>query len=150
MRTISVALVGLVTVGLCVAACGKKDETPPAQSPAPTAQPYGQPGYGQPGAYPQQQPGAYPQQQPGAYPQQQPGGYPQQQPGQPGMAPAGQMATPGPLALPCQNDSGCGTHRCNTQFGKCAYPCQTDTDCIQGSTCFAAAGALATCIPKTQ
>jgi hypothetical protein len=142
MRTISAVLVGFVTLGLCVAACGKDD--PPPATPAPTAQPYGQPGYGQPG-YGQQQP-----QQ--GYPQQQPGGYPQQQPGQqPGMAPAGgQMAAPGPLALPCQNDSGCGTHRCNTQFGKCAYPCQTDTDCIQGSTCFAAAGALATCIPKTQ
>ena len=147
MRTISAALVGLVTLGLCVAACGKKDETPPAQTPAASAQPYGQPGYGQQPQY--GQPG-YGQPQPGAYPQQ--GGYPQQQPGQqPGMAPAGgQMATPGPLALPCQNDSGCGTHRCNTQFGKCAYPCQTDTDCIQGSTCFAAAGALAPCIPKTQ
>lgn len=146
MRTISAALVGFVTLGLCAAACGKKDEPPPA-APAASAQPYGQPGYGQPGYG---QPG-YGQPQQG-YPQQQPGGYPQQQPGQqPGMAPAGgQMATPGPLALPCQNDSGCGTHRCNTQFGKCAYPCQTDTDCIQGSTCFAAAGALATCIPKTQ
>ena len=144
MRMISAALVGFVTLGICVAACGKKDETPPPQPPPQGAQPYGQPGYGQPG-YGQQQPGAYPQQ---GYPQQQPGGYPQQQPG---MAPGGgQMATPGPLALPCQNDSGCGTHRCNTQFGKCAYPCQTDTDCIQGSTCFAAAGALATCIPKTQ
>jgi hypothetical protein len=150
MRTISAAVVGLVTLGLCAAACGKKDEAPPPQQPAATAQPYGgQPGYGQPGYG---QPG-YGQPQQG-YPQQ---GYPQQQPGQPmpgqqpGMAPGGgQMATPGPLALPCQNDSGCGTHRCNTQFGKCAYPCQTDTDCIQGSTCFAAAGALATCIPKTQ
>jgi hypothetical protein len=142
MRTISAVVVGFVTLGLCVAACGK-DETPPPATPAPTAQPYGQPGYGQPGY------GQPPPQQ--GYPQQQTG-YPQQQPGtQPGMAPAGgQMATPGPLALPCQNDSGCGTHRCNTQFGKCAYPCQTDTDCIQGSTCFAAAGALATCIPKTQ
>jgi hypothetical protein len=145
MRTISAALVGFVTLGLCAAACGKKEETPPPQAPAASAQPYGQPGYGQPGYG---QPG-YGQPQQG-YPQQ--GGYPQQQPGQqPGMAPAGgQMATPGPLALPCQNDSGCGTHRCNTQFGKCAYPCQTDSDCIQGSTCFAAAGALATCIPKTQ
>jgi hypothetical protein len=138
MQAISTTLVGLVTVGLFVAACGSKDEQPPPQTPPP--QQYGQP---QPGAYPQQQPGAYPQQQPGAYPEQQPGG-------QPGMAQPGQMATPGPLALPCQNDSGCGTHRCNTQHGKCAYPCLTDTDCIQGSTCFAAAGALATCIPKTQ
>jgi hypothetical protein len=129
-----VAFAALSTMAL---GCSK-DEPPPQQPQQP--QPYA-------GGY-QQQPGGYPQQQPGAYPQQQPGGYPQQQPG---MAPTGgQMATPGPLALPCQNDSGCGTHRCNTQFGKCAYPCQTDTDCIQGSTCFAAAGALATCIPKTQ
>ena len=133
MRTISSVVVGLVTVSALVAACGKKDETPP---PA-----YGQPGYGQPG-----QPGQYPQQQPGQYPQQQPGQYPQQQPG--AQPQAGQMATPGPTALPCQNDSSCMTHKCNTQFGKCAFPCLSDADCIQGSSCFVAGGALAACIPK--
>src|SRR5688500_3602413 len=129
MRTNSAALVGFVTLGLCAAACVRKDETPPAQTLAASAEADGQPVYGERG-YGQPQQG-YPQQ--GGYPPQQ-GGYARQQPGQqPGMAPAGgQMATPGPLALPCQNDSGCGTHRCNTQFGKCAYPCQTDTDCIQG------------------
>jgi hypothetical protein len=58
------------------------------------------------------------------------------------------MAVPGPTALPCQNDSSCITHKCNTQYGKCAFPCQTDADCIQGSTCFVAGGALASCIPK--
>ncbi len=125
MLRISSVVVGVVTVATLVVACGKKDETPPAA-------------YGQtPGQYPQQQPGAYPQQQPGAYPQQ-----------QPGMAPQGQLATPGPTALPCQNDSSCMTHKCNTQFGKCAFPCVSDADCITGSTCFVAGGALAACIPK--
>jgi hypothetical protein len=147
---ISSVIVGVVTVSALIVACGPKaTDVPPAQQAG-----YGQPGYGQPqqpGAYPQQgypqqqQPGAYPQ-QPGAYPQQ-PGAYPA--PGQPGAAPAGaQLATPGPSALPCQNDSSCITHKCNTQFGKCAFPCQTDNDCIQGSTCFVAGGALAGCIPK--
>jgi len=143
MRKISTVFVGVVTVAALVAACGKKDETPPPN----------QAGYGQPqqGGYPQQQ-GGYPQQQ-GGYPQQQ-GGYPQQQPGypapgQPGAAPAGgQMAVPGPTALPCQNDSSCMTHKCNAQYGKCAFPCQSDADCIQGSTCFVAGGPLAACIPK--
>ena len=58
------------------------------------------------------------------------------------------MATPGPTALPCQSDSSCMTHRCNMQFGKCAFPCLSDADCIQGSTCFVGGGALAACIPK--
>ena len=132
MRRISSVVVGVVTVAALVAACGKKDETPPAA-------------YGQtPGQYPQQQPGQYPQQQPGQYPQQQPGAYPQQ----PGAAPQGQLATPGPTALPCQNDSSCMTHKCNTQYGKCAFPCLSDADCITGSTCFVGGGALAACIPK--
>jgi len=148
MRKISTVFVGAITFASVVAmlpACGKKDEVPPANQAG-----YGQAGYGQPQqGYPQQgypqQPGAYPQQQPGAYPQQQPGAYPQQ----PGAAPAGgQMAVPGPTALPCQNDSSCMTHKCNVQYGKCAFPCQTDADCIQGSTCFVAGGALAACIPK--
>ena len=124
MRRISSVVVGVVTVAALVAACGKKDETPPAA-------------YGQtPGQYPQQQPGQYPQQQPGQYPQ------------QPGAAPQGQLATPGPTALPCQNDSSCMTHKCNTQYGKCAFPCLSDADCITGSTCFVGGGALAACIPK--
>ena len=61
---------------------------------------------------------------------------------------AGQMATPGPTALPCQNDAQCMTHRCNTQYGKCAFPCASDTDCIQGATCMGAGSALAACFPK--
>lgn len=49
---------------------------------------------------------------------------------------AGQMATPGPLALPCQADSACGYAHCNVPAGKCAFPCvNSAVDCIQGSTC---------------
>ena len=133
MRKMSPVVVGLVAVAAVGVAC-KKDEVPPANQAGYQA------GYGT------QPPGAYPQQPPGAYPQQPPGAYPQQPPG---MAPAGgQMAVPGPTALPCQNDSSCMTHKCNVQYGKCAFPCQTDADCIQGSTCFTAGGPLAACIPK--
>ena len=148
MRKVSPVVVGIVLTVIAVAAC-KKDEPPPAYA--------GQPGYGQPGAYPQQpgaypqQPGAYPQ-QPGAYPQQ-PGAYPQQPgavPAQPGAPAGGQLATPGPTALPCQNDSSCMTHKCNVQFGKCAFPCQTDFDCVQGSSCVGAGNPLAACIPRMQ
>ncbi len=140
ISTVHMGVVGVVTAAALVVACGKKDEVPPANQAG-----YGQAGYGQPQQGYPQQPGAYPQ-QPGAYPQQ-PGAYPQQ-PGQPGAPPGGAMAVPGPTALPCQNDSSCMTHKCNTQYGKCAFPCQTDGDCIQGSTCFVAGGPLAACIPK--
>lgn len=137
MRSISAVVVGVVTVAtVCAAsltaACGSKDETPPANAPVPSAQPYGQPGY------PQGAQTGYPQQ--GAQP-----GAPQQ-----GMQPAagGALSVPGPTALPCQNDSQCMTHKCNTQYGKCAFPCTSDNDCIQGSTCFVGGGALAACLPK--
>lgn len=145
MRKMSPVVVGMVAVATLVVACGKSDEVPPPNQPGSAQAGYGTP---QQGAYPQQQPGAYPQQQPGAYPQQQPGAYPQQQPGAAPAPAGGQMAVPGPTALPCQNDSSCMTHKCNVQYGKCAFPCQTDADCIQGSTCFTAGGALAACIPK--
>ncbi len=85
-----------------------------------------------------------------------PPGY--QQPGyqQPGYQPTptappganGAMATPGPTALACQNDSQCMTHRCNMQFQKCAFPCISDNDCIQGTMCFTAGGPAAICMPK--
>jgi hypothetical protein len=119
MRRISTAVVvGGVSLFVLSAACSK--DPPPAQAPA-------QPVYQQP-----------------------------PQPGQPGyQAPPvatqpvpGQLATPGPTALPCQNDSQCVTHRCNTQYGKCAFPCVSDADCIQGTTCFVAAGPAAACMPK--
>jgi hypothetical protein len=55
------------------------------------------------------------------------------------------MATPGPLALPCSNDSGCGLAHCNMQFQKCAFPCMSEVDCIQGSMCNSTTGF---CLPK--
>ncbi len=131
MTRFALPFVGLVSVIALSAAC-KKDEPPPV-APVASAQPYGQPGYpSQPGQPGYGQPG-----QPG-----QPG-YPQ-----PGQPQAGQMSTPGPTALACQNDSQCMTHRCNLQFQKCAFPCQSDADCIQGTACMVALGPAAACLPK--
>src|SRR5262249_20391484 len=130
--------------------------------------PPGQPGYGQPGqpgygqpppAYGQPQPGygqpqpGYSQPQPG-YGQPQPGygqpppAYGQPQPGysQPGAAPAN-TAAPSPLALPCQNDMVCGTHKCNLQTGRCAFPCASNADCAANFSCMGAGGPTALCVP---
>ncbi len=120
-----------VLFGILVVACKKEDETP-AQNP----QQQGQYGYAQ-GQQPQGQQQGYPQgQQQQGYPQQQ---YPQQTQTAPTgtTAPAGgQMAVPNQLALPCSNDSGCGLARCNTQYGKCAFPCvSSEHDCISGAAC---------------
>jgi hypothetical protein len=136
MRKLSAVLVGVVVpaIALATASCGKDD--PPPQSPQPM---YGQPC--QPGQPCNNAPPQYGQ--PGA----QPG-----QPGQPGAMPGqpapGQMNTPGPSALPCQNDSQCMTHHCNTQHGKCAFPCASDADCIQGTTCLGPGQPMAFCAPK--
>lgn len=147
LRISSVLVVGFVGAAVVVVtACSSQPATPQPGA-YPSAYPQGQ--Y-PPGAYPQQQPGAYPQQYPpGTYPPaQQPGAYPTAT-AVPGAAPpAGGLATPGPTALPCQNDSSCMTHHCNAQYGKCAFPCVTDADCIAGSSCFVAGGPLATCVPK--
>jgi len=144
MRTLGSFLVGAVAVTglIVVTACGKKDDTP--QPVAPTAQagypPPGQPGYppppGQPGYPPQ---GGYPPPTATAPPPAPPA--PTAPP-----APAGaQMATPGPLAAPCQADGpSCGTHHCNTQFQKCAFPCvNAEVDCITPNACV-----LGLCVPK--
>ncbi len=154
MRTISVVLVGVAVMMGVVAACGGDKQNQQAAQPTASAQ-YGYPQ--QPGAYPQQ-PGYPPQGQPGYPPPQgQPGypppgqqpGYPPQPGAQPGQPPAGgQLAVPGPMAFPCSSDAQCGTHKCNTQYGKCAHPCASDFDCIQGSSCVGAGQPLATCIPK--
>ena len=57
------------------------------------------------------------------------------------------LSVPGPAAFPCSNDSSCGTHKCNTRYGKCAWPCASDFDCRPGSVCFLASPQLATCVP---
>jgi hypothetical protein len=47
------------------------------------------------------------------------------------------MAVPGPLAFACNDDAPCGTHRCNAQYGKCAFPCQSASDCQAPGQCLA-------------
>jgi hypothetical protein len=47
------------------------------------------------------------------------------------------MAVPGPLAFACNDDLVCGTHRCNLQYGKCAFPCQSTADCQSALQCLA-------------
>jgi hypothetical protein len=91
---------------------------------------YGHPVYGQPGQ--PAQPGQPGYNQP-AYPPQ-PGQPPTY--GQPG--PQGTTSQPGGLALPCQSDLTCGTHKCNLAAGRCAFPCQNSmADCAAGLACVA-------------
>jgi hypothetical protein len=52
------------------------------------------------------------------------------------------MAVPGPVAFACQSDVPCGTHHCNTQYGKCAFPCQSNVDCITPNACV-----MGLCVP---
>ncbi len=151
MRNLASFSVASVFVALVVVACAKPSTTPTPTTAAGQAPVAGRPGYPAgtaPQPYPTAQgyapqPGAAPT---AAYPQQ---GYAQPTapaPGpvaQPGAAPAtgaAPMATPGPLALPCQNDQSCGLAHCNTQYSKCAFPCQSATDCIQGASCNAMTG----------
>jgi hypothetical protein len=129
-----------------VLACGNRNEPDPNAPNNMNAQqgqfPQGQvPPQGQ---YPQ---GQYPQGQvppQGQYPQ---GQYPQGQvPPQPQQPAQAQLATPGPTALACQNDAPCMTHKCNLQYGKCAFPCETDNDCTAGNYCFK--GPIPACLPR--
>lgn len=133
MRTLSICAAASALF-LVVTACGSKNQQQPGTAPTAT----GYPGYPPAGQYP---PGQAP---PGQYPQQPVYGQ------QPTMAPTappptgptpaptgGPMATPGPLAFTCQNDVPCGTHHCNMQYGKCAFPCQSANDCIPPNQCMA-------------
>jgi hypothetical protein len=69
------------------------------------------------------------------------------QPGQPGVQPGQPAQAASPLALPCQNDLICGTHKCNMQTGRCSFPCATNTDCQGGFSCNTALGPAALCVP---
>jgi hypothetical protein len=55
------------------------------------------------------------------------------------------MSVPGPAATPCNADGPiCGTHHCNVQYQKCAFPCtNAEFDCLQGNQC-----AMGFCVPK--
>jgi hypothetical protein len=110
---------------LAVAACQpRQDDMPP-----------GYPGYG-----PSQPPAGYAT---GTAPPGYPPGYPPAATAPPmGMPPpgptgSGTMAVPGPIAFQCKDDVPCGTHHCNLQYGKCAFPCQSATDCIPPNSCVA-------------
>jgi hypothetical protein len=130
------------------AACAKKqDDTQPAATPTATAAyPPAAAGYPPPqGTYAQPYPGQYPVPTATTYGQYPPAPAPGA-PAAPAPAPAqvpptpattanGQMAVPGPIAFQCQNDLPCGTHHCNVQYGKCAFPCQTAADCITPNQC---------------
>ena len=123
----------------------RQDNTQQAAAPAPSA------GYN---AYPPpaQQPPAYPQPAPtynSQYPpppqpapQQAPPSPPAPAPVPPAPSASATMAVPGPVAFACQNDVPCGTHHCNTQYGKCAFPCQSNVDCINPNACV-----LGLCVP---
>ena len=132
---VTAAVGAALVLGLLVTACDRgRGADDPSQQPQ-----YGQPqqGYPPPQGY-QQAPQGYPQQ---GYPQPQPQqGYPQQ----PQAAPA---AAPSPLALPCQSDITCGTHRCNPQTRRCAFPCASNADCAGGFSCMGAGGPTALCVP---
>lgn len=133
-HVLHLALVG----GVLVTACAKKDETSQAAVPQQT---YPQTGYPQTAqtAYPQ---AGYPQTAQAGYPQTAQTAYPQ------GAATsASTLATPGALALPCQNDAACGLGRCNVQYQKCAFPCVSQNDCAQGASCNAMTGL---CLPGAQ
>jgi hypothetical protein len=144
MRTLrTCAAVGSILA--VIAGCKKQDDTQNANAAPPPSAAY--PG-GYPPGYPPQQ--GYPQQQQpppgyGAYPNQPPPtAAPAPMPAPMGPAPAtGQMAVPGPVAFTCQNDVACGTHHCNTQYGKCAFPCQSAVDCISPNQCV-----MGLCVPQ--
>jgi len=50
------------------------------------------------------------------------------------------------MALPCQTDADCMTHRCNVKYGKCVFPCITNVDCVLGTQCMEGAG-KGICVP---
>ena len=127
MRTLPTCAALASTILVVVAACQPKQDDAPA------------PGYG----YPQgQPPPGYPppgQTAPAPY-----GGVPTAAPpatmaptAAPPPAGSGQMAVPGPIAFQCKDDVPCGTHHCNLQYGKCAFPCQSAADCLSPNSCMA-------------
>jgi hypothetical protein len=123
MRPRFLALIVGTSVTLSLAC--KKDEQPPPQQPQP---------YYQPAPAPSPAPVAT-----------QPGPAPTVAQPAPTTTTPGTMAQPSPMALPCTSDAACLTHKCNLQFGKCAWPCQTEADCNPGNQCMAGA-----CVPKMQ
>jgi hypothetical protein len=127
MRTLSICTY-VASLFVVVVACQPRNQD--------TMPPNGAP----PAAYtsypPAQPPQGYPAQGPaGTYP----GAAIPPAPSVPMPAPSGSgpMAVPGPIAFQCKDDVPCGTHHCNLQYGKCAFPCQSVADCLQPNSCMA-------------
>jgi hypothetical protein len=141
----AVAAWSVVLVG-CVP---RQDNTQqPNAAPAPSAgyNPYPPPAQSPQAGYPQQAPAPAPTY--AQYPQAPPAPQPAPPPPAPAPVPppapsaSAAMAVPGQMALACQNDVPCVTHRCNTQYGKCAFPCQSNVDCIAPNACV-----MGLCVP---
>jgi hypothetical protein len=131
MRVLLVAMF-LTTAGT-VLSCKSEDQPPPQQAGYPPQQPYAQQPQQPYGAQPAAT--APPAAPPPAAPVATAAPAPTVAPA-PGTAPAaGQMSQPSPMAAPCTSDAQCLTHRCNTAFGKCAWPCMTNADCTPGNHC---------------
>ena len=130
MRLFSLSLI-LATTSIVTVACKSEDQPPPQQAGYPQQQYPQHPYPAQPAPTAAPAPAAPAAPAPAA-------------PAAPGAAPAtaGTMSQPSPMAFPCTTDAQCITHRCNTPFGKCAWPCQSDADCTPGNRCQAPA-----CIP---
>ncbi|MGA2448380.1 MAG: hypothetical protein ABTD50_06885 [Polyangiaceae bacterium] len=140
MRTLLTCATIVAAFAVESACARKQDDSQPPNTAATAYAGYPQayptaPGYPQAGAYPQAT--AAPTFAPGPYP-----AAPAPTSAAPVVAPttpatSATMAVPGPLALPCQNDLSCGTHHCNTQYSKCAFPCQSAADCLSPNQCMA-------------
>jgi hypothetical protein len=129
MKATTRYLLVLGLLGVAAAGCRKDAQSATQNGQQPTGyDQYGNPIYGQP------QQGGYGQPQQGYGQPQQGYGQPQQGYGQP-QPTATATAAPNPLALPCQSDITCGTHKCNTQTGRCAFPCASAQDCAAGMGC---------------
>jgi hypothetical protein len=144
LSTCTAALSVFAIVAACLPPKNQNDPSNPQASATASYQAYPSPPPGQypPGQYPPQQPypGQYPAPQPTyaqPYPPQPPPAATPAPPPGPTPVASGQMAVPNGVAFTCQNDVPCGTHHCNTQYGKCAFPCQSAVDCISPNQCLA-------------
>jgi hypothetical protein len=130
MRTLATFAAAAPAIFVIAAACQPKQDAAPQPYPYATGQtPPGYPpatGYETPG-YANGTPGQPP---------------PAPPPPPPMPAGSGQMAVPGPIAFACHDDVPCGTHHCNLQYGKCAFPCQSAVDCLAPNAC-----TMGLCVP---
>jgi hypothetical protein len=123
MRALATCATLASMIGLVVAACQPRQDDQPAGYPQGTP-----PGYPPPTATAGYPPPGYPPPTATA---------PTGMPPTPAPTGSGTMAVPGPIAFQCKDDVPCGTHHCNLQYGKCAFPCQSAVDCLSPNSCVA-------------